>query len=84
MVSNSSAKYYQKNKERYKKSLVKGIKIFLKKKKNMVANNIKIFPIMKNKGWLCIEKIIFKCRKMPRNNIQMYVKDWLISYFTFN
>ena len=43
---NSSAKYYQDNKERLqKKRLVKDIKVFLKKKKksdNMVANDTKI------------------------------------------
>ena len=41
-----------KNKERIIKKLVKGIKIFLKKKKiiNMVANDIKISQRVKNKS----------------------------------
>ena len=43
-----------KNKERPQIKLVKGIKIFLKKRKiksnNMVANDIKIFLSMKSKG----------------------------------
>ena len=33
MYQNLSAKYYQENKERLQKKLVKNIKIFLKKKK---------------------------------------------------
>ena len=33
MSKDSAARYYQKYKEKIKKSLVKGIKIFLKKKK---------------------------------------------------
>ena len=33
MSKNSSAKYYQDNKERLQKKLVKDIKVFLKKKK---------------------------------------------------
>ena len=32
MPKDSSAKYYQNNKERLQKNLVKGIKVFLKKK----------------------------------------------------
>ena len=54
MMNNSSAKDYQKNKERLQKRLVKDIKIFFKKAKkkrgNMVANDIKTIPNMKNKG----------------------------------
>ena len=45
---NSSAKYYQDNKERLQKRLVKDIGVFLKKKKkksdNMVAKDNKILP----------------------------------------
>ena len=33
MSKNLSAKYYQENKERYRKKFMKDIKIFLKKKK---------------------------------------------------
>ena len=46
MSKNFSTKYYQDNKERLQKKLVKDIKIFLKKKKkkrnNMVVNTTKI------------------------------------------
>ena len=45
MTRKASGRYYQKKKEKIKKSLMKGIKIFLKKKKikreNMVVNAIK-------------------------------------------
>ena len=48
MCKHLSAKYYQENKKRPQKNLVKDIKIFLKKKKkkgdNMVVNVTKIFP----------------------------------------
>ena len=48
-----SAGYYQINKKGFKNGLVKGIKIFLKKRKtkseNMVANVIKIPLKIKNK-----------------------------------
>ena len=50
IVNSMSAKYHQK-KRRLKKMLVKGIKIFLERKKNyIVANDIKTFLKMKNKG----------------------------------
>ena len=62
MSENLSAKYYQENKERLKKELVKDIKIFLKKKKkksnNMVMNITKISQRMKNKSLLSIGKKI--------------------------
>ena len=62
MSENLSAKYYQENKERLKKELVKDIKIFLKKKKkksnNMVMNITKISQRMKNKSHLSIGKKI--------------------------
>ena len=45
--------YQKKTKKSFQKRLVKGIKIFLKKKKkrsvNMVVNDIKFFSRMKNK-----------------------------------
>ena len=51
MSKNLSAKYYQQNKERPEKKLVKDIKIFLKKKKkksnNMVLNITNISQKMK-------------------------------------
>ena len=40
MSKNLSAKYYQENKERLQKKLVKGIKIFLKKKKKKSVNMV--------------------------------------------
>ena len=47
MSKDLSAKYYQSNKERLQKKLVKGIKDFLKKEKkkrnNMVVNDQKIY-----------------------------------------
>ena len=62
MSEYSSVKYCQDNKERLQKKFVKGIKIFLKKKKgkrnNMVVNDLKIYHKMKNKGWFIIEKLL--------------------------
>ena len=57
MDENSSARYYLKSRERLQKKFMKGIEVFLKKKKkvsiNMVANNIKIFQTWKTKfGWI--------------------------------
>ena len=52
MSKNLSAEYYQENKERLQKKLVKDIKIFLKKKKEM-----------KNKSLLSIEKKYYRMRK---------------------
>lgn len=54
MSKNSSANFYQKNKEKVrKKKLGKGIKIFLKKRKtksdNMVANDTKSLQMMRSK-----------------------------------
>ena len=62
MLKNLSAKYYQNNKERLQKKLVKDIKIFLKNQKkksnNMVVNDIKISQKIKNKSLLSVEKIL--------------------------
>ena len=67
-----------KKKKSYKKRFVKGTKIFLKmkneKKGNVIANDIKTFPNMKNKCSLDIGKIIIKCGKILRNNVQTYIK----------
>ena len=64
MSKHISAKYYQHNKERLQKKLVKDIKIFLKKKKwksnNMVINVTKISQKMKKKSLLSIEKNIMQ------------------------
>ena len=74
MSKDSSAKYYQDNKERLQKKLMKDIKsffkdiksrkVFLKKKKktsnSMVMNDTKTYQKKKNKIWLSIEKNITK------------------------
>ena len=64
MSKTLSAKYYQENKDRLQKKLVKDINIFLKKKKkksyNMVMNVKKISQKIKNKIFLSIEKNIIK------------------------
>ena len=48
------------NKQKNKENLVKGLKIYLKKKTtrsdNIVVNDIKIFQKIKSKGYLSIEK----------------------------
>ena len=64
MYKDSSAKYYQNNKERLQKKLVKDFKVFLKKKKkksnDMVVNDTKIYQKIKNKSWMSTEKSIIK------------------------
>ena len=64
MSKNSSAKYYQDNKEKLQKKLVKDIKVFLKKKKKkndgMIVKDTEIYQKMKNKSWLGIEKKFIK------------------------
>ena len=58
------AKYYENNKERIQKKLVKDIKVFLrkikKKSNNMVVNGTKIYLNMKKKSLLIITKNIRK------------------------
>ena len=49
MSKNSSVKYYQDNKKRLQKKLVKDIKVFLKGK-NMILNDANIYQNMKNKS----------------------------------
>ena len=64
MSKNLSGQYYQENKERLRKKLLKDIKIFLNKKKkksnNMIVNVKKISQKMKNKSLLSIEKNIIE------------------------
>ena len=66
MSKNLSVKYFQENKEKLQKKLVKDIKIILRKKKkknsNMFMNVTKISLKMKNKSLLSlsIEKNIIK------------------------
>ena len=65
------------------KKTMKGIKIFLKKKKknsgSMIANDIKILPDMINRGLLSIEKVISKCEK--RFEIFFSLIYWMLPYF---
>ena len=67
MFKKLSAKYYQENKERLQKKLVKDIKMFLKKKKKksniMVVNITKTLQKMKNKGLLSTENKNYRMRK---------------------
>ena len=59
----SSAKYYQNNKERLQKKLVKGIKVFIKKKKKTQQygrERYKIYQKKKNKSLLSTEKNLTK------------------------
>ena len=64
MSKRLSAKYYQENKERLQKNLVKDVKIRLKRKEkrsnNVVVNVIKIFQKMKNKILMSINKSIIE------------------------
>ena len=64
MSRNSSAKYFQNNKERLQKTACERYESFLKKKKknsyNMVVNNTKIYQKIIKKGLLSIENIIIK------------------------
>ena len=64
MSENLSAKYYQENKERLQKKLVKDIKIFLKEKNkksnNIVVSDTKMYQIMKSENLLSMQKILFE------------------------
>ena len=68
MPKDSSVSYYQKKQSKISKGLVKGIKIFLIKKKknsnNMVMIDMKTFLNINDKTWLTIEIIIIKCGKI--------------------
>ena len=75
-IKNLSATYYQKDKYRLQKKLVKDIKVFLKKKKkksnNMVVNVIKITLKMKDKSLFSIEKNIIEQEKMLYYNLENF------------
>ena len=62
MSKSLSAKYYQENKERLQKNLVKDVKIRLKRKEkrsnNVVVNIVKTFQKMKSKRLLNIKKVL--------------------------
>ena len=68
MDSNSSARYYQKNKERLQKKPRERFQNLFKeekeKKVDLVTNYIEIFPNLKNKGWLSTEMTILKYEKI--------------------
>ena len=69
-VSNTlSAKYYQGNKEKILKKILKIIKIFLKEKKeksnNIIVIDTNISKKMENKSLLSIEKNIIEREKLP-------------------
>ena len=76
MSKDSSANYYQDNKERLQKKLLKDIKVFLKKKKkkndNMVVGNTKIYQKTENKSWLSIEKILSNAKRRLNIIIRKY------------
>ena len=59
MSKDSSAKYYQNNKERLQKEARERYQSF-SKEKNMVVNDTKIYQKIKNKSLLSIEKNIMK------------------------
>ena len=65
MSKTLSDKYYQENKKRLQKKLVKNIKIFLKKKKKKSNNMVmkKISQKMKSKSLLSIEKNVIDREK---------------------
>ena len=67
MSKSLSAKYYQENKERLQKNLVKDVKIRLKRKEkrsnNVVVNVVKIFQKMKSKSLLNIRKKYYRMKK---------------------
>ena len=64
MSKNSSAKYYQYNKERLNKKSCERYQSYFKKEKgksdNMAMKNTTIYQKMKNKSWLSMEKINIK------------------------
>ena len=83
MSKNLSAKYYQENKARMQKKLVKDIKIFVKKKKkksgNMVVNDTKINQKMKSKNLLgnllsiFLSHLYFKSSLTPNKKCESFV-----------
>ena len=74
MSKNSLAKYYQENRDYKKKA---------HKSNNIVANNVKIYKNMKNKGLFSIEKNIMKWEKTSHNykTLLFFKKYWLRKVF---
>ena len=58
MSKDSSAKYYQNNKERLQKRLAKDIKVFSREEKeksrNMIVNDTRIYQKKKKKNFLSV------------------------------
>ena len=73
MFKNSSARWYQNNKERLQKKLPEGIKIFLKKKKeksgDMVVSDANIYQKM-NVVYRCLLSI--ENKKLVQNRKKYY------------
>ena len=82
MSKDSSAKYYQDNKERIQRKLVKAMKVFLKKKNkksdNMVVKDIKIYQKMKK--WEENEMLRNEKKTLHYN----YKKSFLFGKFCFS
>ena len=85
MPKSLTARYYQENKERLLKNLVKDIKFFLKKKKksnNLVMEVTKISQKIKNKSLLSIGKNIMEWERMLYYNYRkVFLKVFLKKYF---
>ena len=67
MSKNLTAEYYQQDKERLQKKLVKDTKTFLKKKKKkcpIFMSVTKISQKMKNKSLLSLEQILYNEKKL--------------------
>ena len=85
MPKSLTARYYQENKERLLKNLVKDIKFFLKKKKksnNLVMKVTKISQKIKNKSLLSIGKNIMEWERMLYYNYRkVFLKVFLKKNF---
>ena len=73
MSKNSSAKYYQENKQRKttKKACEKYQSLSKEekeKKRQYLVKGTKLYEKMKKKSWFSIDKIIIKSEKMPYYN----------------
>ena len=78
MSRNSSARYYEKNKERLHIKLLKHKIFFLKMQKNVSIwlQTIKSSLIIKNKIWLSIEKNIIKYGKIESRHKLIVIRDF--------
>ena len=81
MSKNSSARYYKKRKEKILKSIVKDVKIFLKKKnRKWEYGHERYRNLSKTEKQKQVEneKVIIKCEKTKT----YYKKDWLMIFNT--